>query len=45
MFTKTELYIQNRINLLEHRNKENQRIIQKLRRQLKRFQNKEVETN
>ena len=26
MFTRTELYIKNRIDLLEHRQKENQRI-------------------
>lgn len=38
MFTRTELYIKNRIDLLEHRQKENQRIVNKLRRQLKKFQ-------
>ena len=41
MFTRTELYIKNRIALLEHRQKENQRIVNKLRRQLKKFQKTE----
>ena len=41
MFTRTELYIKNRIDLLEHRQKENQRIVNKLRRQLKKIQKTE----
>ena len=41
MFTRTELYIKNRIALLEHRQKDNQRIVNKLRRQLKKFQKTE----
>lgn len=38
-----ELYIRNRINLLENRTtKENQRIVQKLKRKLRKFNNKEA---
>ena len=41
MFTRTELYISNRIALLEHRQKDNKRIIQKLQRKLKQIREKE----
>ena len=41
MFTRTELYTKNRIDLLEHRQKDNQKIVNKLRRQLKKFQKTE----